>query len=120
MPFGKFVLRIAFLLACLTVIASAAHAQYRAGIQGTVLDPQGDAIEGATVTLTSLETGKVTQSTSNSTGVYNFLGLPPGHYRLDVEMTGFQKKSLESVLVEGEQTQSVNVALDLGDVSQTV
>ena len=40
MPFGKFVLRIAFLLACLTVIASAAHAQYRAGIQGASWIPK--------------------------------------------------------------------------------
>src|ERR1700688_3389898 len=120
MPFGKFVLRIAFLLACLSVIVSGAHAQYRAGIQGTVLDSQGNTVEGATVTLTNKETGKVTQDTTNSSGVYNFLGLPPGRYSLDVELTGFKKKTIENVVVEGEQTQSANVTLDLGDVSQTV
>ena len=51
MPFGKFVLRIAFLLGCLTVILPGVHAQYRAGIQGTVLDSQGNTVEGANVTL---------------------------------------------------------------------
>ncbi|HTC67238.1 MAG TPA: TonB-dependent receptor [Candidatus Acidoferrum sp.] len=120
MPFGKFVFRIAFLLACLTVIVTGAHAQYRAGIQGTVLDSQGNTIEGATVTLTNQETSKESQITTNSAGVYNFLGLPPGRYRLDVELTGFKKKTLENVTLEGEQTQSMNISLELGDVSQTV
>ena len=120
MPFGKFVLRIAFLLVCLTLLLPGAHAQYRAGIQGTVLDSQGNTVEGANVTLTNKETGKVSQDTTNSSGVYNFLGLPPGRYSLDVELTGFKKKTIENVVVEGEQTQSANVTLDLGDVSQTV
>src|ERR1700731_2203745 len=119
MPFGKFVFRIAFLLACVTVIVTGVHAQYRPGIQGTVLDSQGNTVEGATVTLTNKETGKVTQDATNSSGVYNFLGLPPGRYRLDVEITGFKKKTIENVIVEGEQTQGVNVTLDLGDLSQT-
>src|ERR1700730_10256323 len=120
MPFGKFVFRIAFLLACVTVIVTGVHAQYRAGIQGTVLDSQGNSVEGVTVTLTNQETNKVSQSTSNSAGVYNFLGLPPGRYRLDAESAGFKKKTFENVTVEGEQTQSVNISLELGDVSQTV
>jgi hypothetical protein len=77
-------------------------------------------VEGATVTLTNLETSKTTQVATNSSGVYNFLGLPPGHYRLDVELTGFKKKTLESVVLQAEQTQSFNITLDLGDVSQTV
>jgi len=44
MPFGKFVLRIAFLLACLTVILPGTHAQYRASLRGTVIDAQGNAV----------------------------------------------------------------------------
>src|SRR3984893_3167230 len=120
MPFGKFAFRIAFLLAFSTLIVYGAHAQYRAGIQGTVLDSQGNSVEGATVTLTNQETNKVTQSTSNSAGVYNFLGLPPGRYRIDAEAAGFKKKTLENVTVQGEQTQGVNISLELGDVNQTV
>src|SRR6202790_176372 len=120
MPFGKSLFRIAFLLGCVSLIVAGAQAQYRAGIQGTVLDSQGNTVEGANVTLTNQETGKVSQITTNSSGVYNFLGLPPGRYRLDVELAGFKKKTIENVIVEGEQTQSANVTLDLGDVSQTV
>jgi len=96
------------------------QAQYRAGIQGVVLDAQGNTIAGATVTLTSKETNKATQSTSDSAGVYNFLSLPPGRYRIEAEMTGFKKKVLENVIVEAEQTQGVNITLEVGDVSQQV
>src|SRR6202162_3326656 len=120
MPFGKSLFRIAFLFVCLSLIVAGAHAQYRAGIQGTILDSQGNTVEGATVTLTNQETAKVSQIASNASGVYNFLGLPPGRYRLDVELTGFKKKTIENVTLEGEQTQSINITLDLGDVSQTV
>src|ERR1700730_14963272 len=120
MPFGKFAFRIAFLLAFSTLIVYGAHAQYRAGIQGTVLDSQGNSVEGATVTLTNQETNKVSQSTSNSAGVYTFLGLPPGRYRINAEAAGFKKKTLENVTVQGEQTQGVDISPELGDVSQTV
>jgi hypothetical protein len=120
MPLGKSAFRIAFLLAFSTLIVYGAHAQYRAGIQGTILDSQGNSVEGATVTLTNQETNKVSQSTSNSAGVYNFLGLPPGRYRIDAEAAGFKKKTLENVTVAGEQTQGVNISLELGDVNQTV
>src|ERR1700693_851566 len=120
MPFGKFAFRLAFSLLCLTVVVAGAHAQYRAGIQGTILDSQGNTVEGANVTLVNQETGKTSQIASNASGVYNFLGLPPGRYRLDVELTGFKKKTIENVTLEGEQTQSINITLDLGDVSQTV
>src|SRR3984893_8235228 len=116
----KLVLRFWLILSFLLLSFSIAHAQYRAGIQGVVLDAQGNTISGATVTLTNKETGKTNQSTSDSAGVYNFLSLPPGQYRIEAEMTGFKKKVLETVTVQGEQTQGVNITLEVGDVTQQV
>src|SRR3984893_12257685 len=116
----KLVLRFWLMLSFLLLSFSIAHAQYRAGIQGVVLDAQGNTISGATVTLTNKETGKTNQSTSDSAGVYNFLSLPPGQYRIEAEMTGFKKKVLETVTVQGEQTQGVNITLEVGDVNQQV
>jgi hypothetical protein len=116
----KLVLRFGLMLPFLLLSFSIAHAQYRAGIQGVVLDAQGNTISGATVTLTNKETGKTNQSTSDSAGVYNFLSLPPGQYRIEAEMTGFKKKVLETVTVQGEQTQGVNITLEVGDVNQQV
>ena len=116
----KLVLRFGLLISSLLLSFSIANAQYRAGIQGVVLDAQGNTISGATVILTNKETSKTTQSTSDSAGVYNFLSLPPGSYRIEAEMTGFKKKVLENVTVEAEQTQGVNINLEVGDVSQQV
>jgi hypothetical protein len=120
MPFGKFVLRIAFLLACLTVIASAAHAQYRASLRGTVIDAQGNAVSDATVTLTNKDTGANLVSTSDDNGIYQFNALAPAAYSLTVEHPGFKKKILEQVQIIPEQANSLDLPLDVGGVSESV
>src|SRR5262249_36479747 len=111
----NFVCIIAFALCAVSSLA-----QYRAGIQGTVLDPQGNSISGATVTLTNKETNRNQVATTDESGVYNFLSLPPGRYSLDVEATGFKKKSLSDLSVSAERTQSINVTLEIGEVTQSV
>jgi hypothetical protein len=95
-------------------------AQYRAGIQGSVLDPQGNAISGATVTLLNKETNRMQTATTGESGVYNFLSLPPGRYTLSAEATGFKKKTLSDLEVSAEKIQAVNLSLDVGDVTQSV
>src|ERR1039457_3117535 len=120
MPFGKFVFRVSFLLVWLTVMAAGTHAQFRGGIQGTVLDAQGAVVDGATVTLTNKETNRVLTTTSDANGVYNFLSLPPSNYSLTAEKAGFKKKVLDQVNLAGEQTQSVDITMDIGDAAQSV
>src|ERR1700722_15471879 len=120
MPFGKFVLRIAFLLACLTVIASAAHAQYRASLRGTVIDAQGNAVSDATVTLRNKDTGANLVSTSDANGIYQFNALAPAPYSLTVEHPGFKKKILEQVQITPEQANSLDLPLDVGGVSESI
>ena len=78
-------LHLLFFLLASFVVAVSTFAQYRAGIQGSVLDPQGDAISGATVTLVNKETNRTQTVTSDASGVYNFLSLPPGHYSLSAQ-----------------------------------
>jgi hypothetical protein len=106
---------IAFLL-----LAVSTFAQYRAGIQGSVVDPQGDTINAATVTLTNKETGRVVTVTTDASGVFNFLSLAPGHYSISASATGFKKKNLSDITVSAEQIQSVNVTMEVGDVSQSI
>lgn len=108
-----------FVLAFLTCALSAL-AQYRAGIQGSVLDPQGSAISGATVTLTNKETNREQKVTTDESGVYNFLSLAPGRYSLSAEATGFKRQTLENISVAAERIQAVNLTLQIGDVSQSV
>jgi Carboxypeptidase regulatory-like domain/TonB dependent receptor len=105
-----------FLFAVLPV----SHAQYRAGIQGVVEDPTGAGIPAAALTLTNKDTGLVQTTTSDASGTYNFLSLPPGNYSIDAEATGFSKKTLANVTLAAEQTQAINIQLALGQVQQTV
>jgi hypothetical protein len=109
-------------LCALAIISfsTAARAQFRAGIQGTVTDPAGAVVPEATVTLTSNETARVVTATTSSEGFYRFSELAPGTYMLSVEKTGFKKTSLENVVVNAEQVQGMDVVLTTGEVSETV
>lgn len=105
---------------CVILLTSWAHAQYRASIQGVVTDPQGAVIQGATVTLTNQETNQVLTSTTNGEGVYNFNALPPSRYTIKVEVQGFKQKVLENVSIISEQSNSLNLQLDLGRSTEVV
>ncbi|HEY0379526.1 MAG TPA: carboxypeptidase regulatory-like domain-containing protein [Pyrinomonadaceae bacterium] len=118
--FSVFFRRAASLIIVALALAVSAQAQFRAALQGSVTDPQGGAVVGATVTLTNKETNQTQDVTSSDEGFYRFDRLAPGTYRLTAEMSGFKKKVLESVEVRAEETQGVNVALETGEISETV
>src|SRR5687767_2226607 len=71
---------------------SAANAQFKAGVQGTVTDTAGGLVPGAKITLTNVETGKTQETESNDDGFYKLSGLPPAKYKLAVEKAGYQQK----------------------------
>ena len=109
-------------LCALAIISfsSTALAQFRAGIQGTVTDPAGAVVPEATVTLTSNETARAVTVTASGEGFYRFDALAPGNYTLSVEKAGFKKTTFESVVVNAEQVQGVDVVLTTGEVSEVV
>jgi len=104
----------------LALIAITAHAQFRASIQGTITDPNGNAIPNATLSLTDKDTAKVLTATSNASGVYNFNALPLDHYSLAAEAPGFQKQVIDGVQINPDQANAVNVRLELGNVATSV
>src|ERR1700761_140355 len=77
--------------------ASAAFAQYRGSLQGTVTDDQGAVVPHATVTLKDKETNRTLTGQSNDAGVYNIGSLPPSRYTLTVEKAGFKTTGLDGV-----------------------
>jgi Carboxypeptidase regulatory-like domain len=116
----RFVSSWAFCLFVLLGLVLPASAQYRAGLQGVVLDTSGATVEGATLTLTNNETNHTEQTTSLSGGVYTFSSLAPGTYTLTVEKPGFKKQTLQNVGIQGEQIQALNVTIEVGEISATV
>jgi hypothetical protein len=97
-----------------------ARAQYRASLRGTISDPSGAVIPGATVTLIDSDTNQVLTSTSDGSGIYTFNALPPGHFHLVVERQGFKKKSVSEVVLIPEQPNALNVQMEVGDAQQSV
>src|ERR1700693_4757101 len=84
---------------CLTVSAALAQ-QITGSITGTVADPSGAAVAGAAVKLTNMGTGAVQSSTSDSSGDFSFLLLPPGNYALEAATAGFKTFRQERIIVE--------------------
>src|ERR1700720_2570482 len=116
----RLMFRLVLVLSVLLLSFPVAHAQYRASLRGTVTDPQGSAVVGATVTLTNTDTSSTLVSTSDDNGIYQFNALPQAPYRLTVEHPGFKKKVLEHVQIIPEQPNSLNLPLEVGEVQQTV
>jgi hypothetical protein len=101
-------------------IATTASAQFKAGVQGSVMDPTGAVIPGATVALTNNETGRTLQTTTSGDGFYRIAGLPPGKYTMSAEHPGFNKKILETVTINAEAVQGIDITLDPGEIAEAV
>ncbi|MFZ1941374.1 MAG: carboxypeptidase regulatory-like domain-containing protein [Terracidiphilus sp.] len=109
---------LAFVLLFLATVP--ARAQFRTSIQGTVTDPTGAVIPGATLTLTDIGTNETRTTTSDPVGVFNFNALPADHFNLTVVRDGFQQKVLNNLQLIPEQANAVNVQLEIGVSTQTV
>src|SRR5215472_7815163 len=70
-------------------------------ISGTVSDPTGAAVSGATVTLTNVGTGAAKTFTTNNFGYYNAGLLVPGNYKINVTAQGFQTMETTAVAQVG-------------------
>jgi hypothetical protein len=89
-------------------------------VSGTVTDPSGGSLADVRVTLTSIDSGAKLTQTTTPDGLYLFSNLFPGHYRVDAEKTGFKRVAQTDVEVQIQQTSSINLTMQVGDVSQTI
>ncbi|MBA2341698.1 MAG: TonB-dependent receptor, partial [Pyrinomonadaceae bacterium] len=112
--------RAFFCLLIVTLFSVAANAQFKASLQGTVTDPAGGVVQGATVTLTNNETQRTQTATTNDEGFYRFSALSPGSYTVTAEQTGFRKSAVENYNIKAEETQGLDLTLSTGEISETV
>jgi hypothetical protein len=106
--------------AFLLLLAPPAHAQFGSSLSGTLLDPTGAAIPGATVTLTNSGTGQTQSVTTNDTGFYHFGELAPGNYSITATANGFKKNVMSNIGVAAETPRNVNVHLETGAAVESV
>src|SRR5256885_3059309 len=107
---------------CLLAVAtSPLRAQVGAGqLTGRVTDAGGAAVPGATVSATSVDTGASRRTVSSSAGIYTLAGLPPGRYRIVIELAGFRTARREGVRIETGETIRLDFELTVGDISESV
>jgi len=120
MSLSKISFRALLVTICVAFLATAAHAQYRASIRGTVTDQQGAVVSGATITLLNTDTNLAMTAESDPSGIYIFNAVPAAHYKITVEHPGFKTKVLESVQIIPDQLNALNLQLEVGQVKETV
>lgn len=101
-------------------LSPALLAQFRAGLQGTVLDPSNAAVPGATITLRNNETQQEQKTRSTAEGFYRFSNLAPGSYNEIAEAKGFKQFRADGVRINAEQIQGLDVHLEAGAVTESV
>src|SRR5258708_24429890 len=115
-----------FAMACLAMVAVLMDANAAMGqdvtatITGTVMDPSGAAVVGATVTAKSVERGTIFKAESNEAGIYRITQLPVGNYDLRIEKSGFQTSLYPAFVLGLNQIARIDVQMKVGQVSETI
>ena len=89
-------------------------------ITGAVTDATGAALPDSAVTLTNVGTAEKRTQSTGPDGLYSFVNLIPGSYRIDVEKQGFKHTSRTNIEVQVNQSSKIDVSLAVGQVSETV
>src|SRR6266436_8845400 len=113
---GFFVLSLACGFKTSTSLAQAVYGS----ILGTVTDPQGSAVTGAKVTVTSTTKGTTDETTTNESGNYTVTHLIPDTYKIRIEAPGFKATDIPSVQVSADTGANVDATMQVGEVTQSV
>jgi len=109
------------LLAVVSLLFSfSAFAQFNSSIQGTVADPSGAVVPGATVTGTNQGTGVATTATTNGAGLYRLDHLPPGAYTVTASAPSFRQSVSNNVQVLAESPRGLNITMETGQAAEQV
>ncbi len=95
-------------------------AQATGSIRGTVIDPSGAVVSGASVVATNTATSFTRKETTNQDGIFVFPDLPIGAYRLEIAKEGFETQKRDGTVLLTGQTLALQIPLALGSSSQSV
>jgi len=113
--------RLAVLLVSLLALAALTFSQSAtSSLRGSVTDPKGAVVQGATVTLSNPATGFSRATTSGSDGVYQFLEVPPATYTLTVTVAGFATVKREKVTLQVSQPATLDVMMQVKGTTEIV
>ncbi len=89
-------------------------------ITGRVTDSSGAIVPGVNVTVLSKATNVTTNAVTNEDGIYRVLSLQPGEYTVSFEASGFKKAVVERVELRTGDTQAIDAALQVGQLTESV
>lgn len=98
----------------------AIFAQTSGSLSGSVSDPNGATVPGASVTIRKADTGEERRVTTNDRGGFSFDLINPGTYVLTVESSGFKKAVASDVIVQISKESQISITLEVGVANETV
>jgi Carboxypeptidase regulatory-like domain/TonB dependent receptor-like, beta-barrel len=114
---------VRLLVLTLLLIVGLPHEAYAqavyGSISGTIADPQGASISGASVTVTNIAQNVTTTAKTNESGFYEVTHLIPGTYQVKIEQQGY-KTVVQEVVVKADVVANADVRLEVGALTETV
>jgi len=110
---------LSLLMMALCTVSAVAQSTFGSFV-GTIKDPQGAVIAGATVKLFRAGTNSVQTAVTGTDGQYTLLNIEAGNYSMSVEFAGFQTLRFTGLALQARETQRVDGSLRLGAQSETV
>ena len=92
----------------------------RAEIAGTVMDPSGAVVPGASIEVRNLGTGRNRRAYANNAGEFSLAGLPPGEYRVEIISLGFQTAQMQRIALQPRDRAVLSITLQIGESIETV
>ncbi len=99
----------------LLLVAALAWSAVTGSISGTITDPTGAVISGATVTATNTAQGIETKTTADTSGFYNFPRLPVGTYDVQIDASGFAPQKKSSIAVDADASVRMDFSLAVSE-----
>jgi hypothetical protein len=113
-------IRLSLLWLLLGLGSQTSWAQFNSSIQGVVTDQSSSFLPGVTVQVTNVATGVTREVVTSEEGFYRVLSLGAGLYKIEISHTGFRSVTRENITVAGSDAVRVDIALELGAVSDKV
>lgn len=107
---------VAILFSLATMLAQ----DFRATVTGTITDPTGGVVAGASITLRNVDTATERTASSGTNGLFLFDFITPGNYSLTVKAPGFRTLERKGITLATTQTLREDIQLQLGDTAETI
>lgn len=111
---------VCFFSALLTLffVSTISAQEFRGTIAGTITDPNGAVVPGASVTVKNVATNITSSTTSNDEGVYTVPLLPSGAYTVSATGNGFKTSTIENVTVQVDDRLTIDIQLQVGAAAE--